>query len=148
MLVTLTAAQWSGLTTALLGDDNAAVTDTAERMRGGADVMRRVRAVVATMSTAEVVSRLRAADVPVAPVRDVHEVADDPQVIASGTVRAFEHTVLGDVHQPRPAPLFDGSATEPAPNAPLLGEHTDEVLREAGWRDDEIAALRADQVVG
>ena len=148
VLVTLTAAQWSGLTTALLGDDNAAVTDTAERMRGGADVMRRVRAVVATMSTAEVVSRLRAADVPVAPVRDVHEVADDPQVIASGTVRAFEHTVLGDVHQPRPAPLFDGSATEPAPNAPLLGEHTDEVLREAGWRDDEIAALRADQVVG
>ena len=148
VLVTLTAAQWSGLTTALLGDDNAAVTDTAERMRGGADVMRRVRAVVATMSTAEVVSRLRAADVPVAPVRDVHEVADDPQVIASGTVRAFEHTVLGDVHQPRPAPLFDGTATEPAPNAPLLGEHTDEVLREAGWRDDEIAALRADQVVG
>jgi crotonobetainyl-CoA:carnitine CoA-transferase CaiB-like acyl-CoA transferase len=148
VLVTLTAAQWSGLTTALLGDDNAAMTDTAERMTGGADVMRKVRAVIADMPTDEVVSRLRAADVPVAPVRDLHEVADDPQVIASGTVRAFEHAVLGDVHQPRPAPLFDGTATDPAPNAPLLGEHTDEVLRQAGWRDDEIAELRADQVVG
>ena len=105
VLVTLTAQQWSGLTTALLDDDDAAMADTAERMKGGADVMRRVRAVIADMPTDEVVSRLRAADVPVAPVRDLHEVADDPQVVASGTVCAFEHTVLGDVHQPRPAPL-------------------------------------------
>jgi crotonobetainyl-CoA:carnitine CoA-transferase CaiB-like acyl-CoA transferase len=147
VLVTLTAAQWSGLTSALLDDDNAAMTDTSERMKGGADVMRRVRAVIADMPTDEVVSRLRAADVPVAPVRDLHEVADDPQVVASGTVRAFDHTVLGGVHQPRPAPMFDGLATEPDASAPLLGEHTDEVLREAGWRDDEIAELRADEVI-
>ncbi|HEY2814525.1 MAG TPA: CoA transferase [Acidimicrobiales bacterium] len=146
VLVTLTAAQWSGLTSALLGDD-AAMTDTAERMKGGADVMRRVRAVIADLPTDEVVSRLRAADVPVAPVRELHEVADDPQVVASGTVRSFEHTVLGDVHQPRSAPLFDGTSTEPTPSAPLLGEHTDEVLREAGWVDDEVAQLRSDRVV-
>ena len=89
------------------------MTDTAERMKGGADVMRRVRAAIADMPTDEVVSRLRAADVPVAPVRDLHEVADDPQVVASGTVRAFEHGVLGAVHQPRPAPLFDGVGHRP-----------------------------------
>jgi crotonobetainyl-CoA:carnitine CoA-transferase CaiB-like acyl-CoA transferase len=147
VLVTLTAAQWSGLTSALLGDDDAAMTDTAARMTGGADVMRRVRAVIADMPTDEVVSRLRAADVPVAPVRDLGEVAEDPQVVASNTVRAFEHTVLGAVHQPRPAPLFDGTATEPTPSAPKLGEHTDEVLREAGWPDNEIAELRAKEVV-
>jgi crotonobetainyl-CoA:carnitine CoA-transferase CaiB-like acyl-CoA transferase len=147
VLVTLTAAQWSSLTSALLEDDAAAMTDTAERMKGGADVMRRVRAVIADMPTDEVVSRLRAADVPVAPVRDLHEVAADPQVVASGTVCSFAHAVLGDVHQPRPAPLFDGEATEPTPSAPMLGEHTDEVLRDAGWRDDEIAELRAAEVV-
>jgi formyl-CoA transferase len=146
-LVTLTAAQWSGLTTALLGDDDAAMADTAERMKGGADVMRRVRSVIADLPTDEVVSRLRAADVPVAPVRELHEVASDPQVVASGTVRAFDHTVLGRVHQPRPAPLFDGTATDPTPSAPSLGEHTDEVLREADWLDDEIAELRANEVV-
>jgi crotonobetainyl-CoA:carnitine CoA-transferase CaiB-like acyl-CoA transferase len=151
VLVTLTGAQWAGLTAALLdgnGDGGDAMTDTAERMKGGAEVMRRVRTVIANMPTDEVVARLRAADVPVAPVRQLDEVADDPQVVASGTVRAFDHAALGPVHQPRAAPLFDGVAIEPTPSAPNLGEHTNDVLREAGWSDADVATLRADGVVG
>lgn len=148
VLVTLTAAQWAGLTGALLDDaETGAMADTAERMKGGAEVMRRVRVVIAGMPTDEVVARLRAADVPVAPVRQLDEVAHDPQVVASGIVRAFDHNVLGKVRQPRPAPLFDGAAIEPSPTAPRLGEHTDEVLREAGWSDTAIAVLRADGIV-
>jgi crotonobetainyl-CoA:carnitine CoA-transferase CaiB-like acyl-CoA transferase len=150
VLVTLTGAQWAGLTAALLDDGDAnddAMPDTAERMKGGAEVMRRVRTVISSMPTDEVVARLRAADVPVAPVRKLDEVAHDPQVEASGTVRAFEHAVLGPVHQPRPAPLFDGLAIDPAPIAPNLGEHTDDILREAGCSDADIKALRADGVV-
>jgi crotonobetainyl-CoA:carnitine CoA-transferase CaiB-like acyl-CoA transferase len=144
VLVTLTGAQWAGLTRALLDDDDDAMaSDTAARMKGGADVMRRVRAAVAALPTDEVVARLRAADVPVAPVRELDEVAQDPQVIASGTVRAFRHDVLGPVHQPRPAPRFDGAAIDPTPGAPRLGQHTDELLREAGWTDAEIADLRS-----
>ena len=148
VLVTLTAAQWAGLTKALLDEGDAdAMADTSARMKGGAEVMRRVRTAVANMPTEEVVARLRAADVPVAPVRQLDEVAHDPQVVACGTVRAFEHNVLGRVHQPRPAPLFDGASIEPTPTAPQLGEHTDEVLREAGWSDAEIADLRAKGIV-
>ena len=150
VLVTLTAAQWAGLTAALLDDEDDggdAMADTAERMKGGAEVMRRVRSVIASMPTDEVVRRLRAADVAVAPVRQLDEVADDPQVVASGTVRAFDHAVLGRVHQPRAAPLFDGVAIDPAPSAPRLGEHTDAILHEAGWSDSDISALRADGVV-
>jgi crotonobetainyl-CoA:carnitine CoA-transferase CaiB-like acyl-CoA transferase len=148
VLVTLTAAQWAGLTGALLDDgDTGAMADTSERMKGGAEVMRRVRGVIAGMPTDEVVARLRAADVPVAPVRQLGEVAGDPQVVASGIVRAFDHSVLGRVHQPRPAPQFDGAQIEPKPTAPRLGEHSDEILRQAGWSDADIAALRADGIV-
>jgi crotonobetainyl-CoA:carnitine CoA-transferase CaiB-like acyl-CoA transferase len=85
--------------------------------------------------------------VPVAPVRQLDEVAHDPQVEACGTVRAFEHNVLGLVHQPRPAPLFDGTPIEPTPTAPRLGEHTDAVLHEAGWSAAEVAELRSNGVV-
>lgn len=148
VLVTLTAAQWAGLTAALLDDgEDGSMTDTSARMKGGAEVMRRVRVAVASMSTEEVVARLRAADVPVAPVRQLDEVAHDPQVVACGTVRAFDHIVLGKVHQPRPAPHFDGTPIEPATTAPQLGEHTDEVLRDAGWSDADIADLRSKGVV-
>jgi crotonobetainyl-CoA:carnitine CoA-transferase CaiB-like acyl-CoA transferase len=148
VLVTLTGAQWAGLTAALLDDDGTeAMSDTAERMKGGAEVMRRVRAVIASMTTEDVVARLRAADVPVAPVLQLDEVARDPQVIASGVVRAFHHDVLGKVHQPRPAPVFDGAAIDPSSMAPRLGQHTDEVLQEAGWSASAIATLRADGVV-
>jgi crotonobetainyl-CoA:carnitine CoA-transferase CaiB-like acyl-CoA transferase len=148
VLVTLTAAQWAGLTGALLDDDEAsAMADTSERMKGGAEVMRRVRGVIAGTPTDEVVARLRAADVPVAPVRQLDEVARDPQVVASGIVRAFDHNVLGKIHQPRPAPQFDGAPIEPNPTAPRLGDHSDEVLREAGWSDAAIADLRAKGIV-
>ena len=149
VLVTLTGAQWAGLTAAVLDDEgDAAMQDTAERMKGGAEVMRKVRAALASMPTDEVVKRLRAADVPVAPVLALDEVAANDQVQASGTVRAFNHAALGPVHQPRPAPLFDGKAIDPVPAAPRLGEHADEVLREAGWDQAEIDALRADRVIG
>ena len=65
--------------------------------------------------------------------------AQGDQVVASGTVRALDHNVLGAVHQPRPAPLWNGEASDPTPTAPRLGEHTDDVLREAGWSTEEIA---------
>jgi crotonobetainyl-CoA:carnitine CoA-transferase CaiB-like acyl-CoA transferase len=147
VLVTLTAAQWSGLTDALLHDEGGDMADTAERMKGGAEVMRKVRSAVAAMPTAEVVERLRAADVPVAPVLALDQVASNEQVVACGTVRAFEHAVLGPVHQPRPAPLFDGRAIDPVPAAPRLGEHADEVLLEAAWSQADIDALRSDGVI-
>jgi crotonobetainyl-CoA:carnitine CoA-transferase CaiB-like acyl-CoA transferase len=148
VLVTLTAAQWAGLTGALLDDDEGnAMADTSERMKGGAEVMRRVRGVIAGMPTDEVVARLRAADVPVAPVRQLDEVAHDPQVVASGIVRSFDHNVLGKIHQPRPAPRFDGAPIEPNPTAPRLGEHSDDILQEAGWSDAAIADLRAKGIV-
>ena len=148
VLVTLTAAQWAGLTKALLDDEESDdMTDTSARMKGGAEVMRRVRSAIASMPTEEVVARLRAADVPVAPVRQLDEVARDPQVAACGTVKALQHNVLGPIHQPRPAPYFDGVPIEPTPTAPQLGDHTDEILRDAGWSDADVAALRAEGVL-
>jgi len=164
-LVTLTGKQWASLVEALLdgdgdgdgsgdgsgdgrGDAGARdVQDTGRRMENGGEIMHRVRARIADLPTAEVVERLAAADVPCAPVAALADVPAVPQVAASGSVRAFDHAVLGPVHQARPAPLFDGEPSPLRPWAPHVGEHTDTVLREAGLGDAEIAALRADGVV-
>jgi crotonobetainyl-CoA:carnitine CoA-transferase CaiB-like acyl-CoA transferase len=146
-LVTLTAAQWKGLVDALADDDGGDLSDTSARMAGGAAIMRQVRAKVATMTTAEVVRRLSAADVPCAPVLGLDELHEHPQTVASGTIRAIDHAALGPIRQPRPAPLFDGEPQATAPWAPTLGQHTNAVLGEAGWSDEEIDQLRTDGVV-
>jgi crotonobetainyl-CoA:carnitine CoA-transferase CaiB-like acyl-CoA transferase len=146
-LVTLTAGQWQGLVDALLDDTGPDLSDTGARMAGGADIMRKVRAQIATMPTAEVVEKLTAANVPVAPVVDLEAIHEHPQVVASGTVVELDHAVIGPMRQPRPAPVVDGVRDEPTPAAPTLGGDTDAVLAEAGLSADEVAGLRADGIV-
>jgi crotonobetainyl-CoA:carnitine CoA-transferase CaiB-like acyl-CoA transferase len=147
-MVTLTSEQWTRLVDAVTdGDDGADLTDTSERMAGGGAVMRLVRAKVATMTTAEVIRRLGEADVPCAPLLALDELWEHEQTAAVGTIRQFDHAVMGPIRQPRPAPLFDGEEQPVAPWAPTIGQHTSEILREAGWSDEEIKQLRADGVI-
>ena len=147
-LVTLTAAQWKGLVDALADPEEAGdLSDTSARMAGGAAIMRAVRAKVATMPTAEVVRRLAEADVPCAPVLQLDELWEHEQTIAVGAIREFDHAVLGPIRQPRPAPRFDGEYQPTAAWAPTLGQHTDEVLGQAGWSHAEIEKLRGERVI-
>jgi crotonobetainyl-CoA:carnitine CoA-transferase CaiB-like acyl-CoA transferase len=86
--------------------------------------------------------KLAAAQVPAAPVQDVGEVAADPQTEAIGILQALDgFTTLG------PAFSADGERPRYASPPPALGEHTAEVLVEAGYSEAEIAALEADGVV-
>jgi crotonobetainyl-CoA:carnitine CoA-transferase CaiB-like acyl-CoA transferase len=148
-LVTLTSAQWDALVDAVLDADDAPdLSETGSRMAAGGEIMRKVRARLATMPTAEAIERLSAADVPCAPVVGLAEVPDHPQAAATGAAPAFEHETLGAVHQARPAPLFDGEPSPLVPWAPAVGQHTDEVLVEAGCSPDEVRQLRADGVIG
>ena len=148
-LVTLTATQWQNLVDALADPDEAGdLPDTAARMAGGAAIMRAVRATVATMKTADVVRRLAEADVPCAPVLQLDELWQHEQTAAVGTIQELEHAVLGPIRQPRPAPRFDGREQPTAAWAPTLGQHTDEVLADAGWSSAAIAGLRDSGVIG
>jgi crotonobetainyl-CoA:carnitine CoA-transferase CaiB-like acyl-CoA transferase len=86
--------------------------------------------------------QLAAAGVPAAPVQDIGEVVADPQLEAIGILqRQGKATTLG------PAFSVDGERPEYRSPPPPLGAHTAEVLREAGFEDDELAALEADGIV-
>ena len=81
---------------------------------------------------------LGTSDACVAPVLDWREAPEHPHLAARGVF--VEHD---GVTQPAPAPRFSGTPTSVRRPPPQPGEHTDEVLAEAGFDADRIAALRA-----
>ena len=88
-----------------------------------------------------------AGDVPCGPINRYDRVFTDPHILARRMVVETDHPVLGRV-QTLGSPI-KMSATPPNPGrpAPLLGEHTTEVLRESGLSSDAIAKLRAAAIV-
>jgi crotonobetainyl-CoA:carnitine CoA-transferase CaiB-like acyl-CoA transferase len=91
--------------------------------------------------------RLTAAGVPAAPVADVGEIARAPQTEALGLLQPLPHPAIPDLRLPAlPLSLDHERALHRTP-PPTVGQHTAEVLGEAGYDDDTIAALAARGVI-
>ncbi len=95
-----------------------------------------------------VVDTLVEANVPVAPIYQLNDVVNDPQVEARGMIIDLEHPRAGKIKQPNFPLKFSGTPAVTNP-APVLGQHNGEVLSNIlGYTEDEIAELRKDGVIG
>ncbi len=94
------------------------------------------------------VEALRAAGVPCGPVRSLPEALNSPEVLEAGLVQTLQHPTAGELRTLRsPIGLPGGPERQDTP-PPLLGEHTESVLREVLSLDDAaLAALKADGVI-
>ncbi|MBZ2206671.1 CaiB/BaiF CoA transferase family protein [Massilia soli] len=103
---------------------------------------------VKTRSRAEWISLLEEVGVPCGPINDLAEVFDNPQVKARGVAFEMDHPAAGKVKLVRsPMKMSVTPAIAELP-PPMLGQHTDEVLRNLLGRDDAaIAALRNKGVI-
>lgn len=98
--------------------------------------------------TDELLAKLESAGVPFGPVKTVREFADDPQAQHNRTIFDAEHVDAGTMRYIR----YPGHLSEtPAAlyrHPPRLGEHSREVLAEAGYSEQEIDALLEKGVIG
>jgi glutaryl-CoA transferase len=106
-----------------------------------------IEEVLHTRTASDWVDALLAVGVPAGPVNSIAEVFQDPQVLARNMLAEVPHPKLGTVRMSGiPYKHGDTPATIRR-HPPMLGEHTDEVLRELGVSDGEIARLREDGAI-
>ncbi|MSO94527.1 MAG: CoA transferase [Thermoleophilia bacterium] len=93
-------------------------------------------------------ARLSEAGVPAAPVADVADIVRAPQTEALGILQPLPHPSIPDLKLAALPLSFDGERALHRFAPPAIGEHTAEILREAGYDTEEIAALAAEGVIG
>ncbi|MPM37097.1 Acetyl-CoA:oxalate CoA-transferase [bioreactor metagenome] len=91
---------------------------------------------------------LEEAGIPCAPINTVDRVINDPQIKARDMIVEIEHPVAGKMHLPGiPIKMYKTPGSVDSP-APLLGQHTEEILKELlGMSKEEVDALRAKDIL-
>jgi len=100
-----------------------------------------------TMTTADLLELLGSVNVPCGPIHTIDEVFANPQVQHERLARTVTHPTIGELTVPGMPYHLRRADLEVTLPPPLLGEHTDAILRELGYAGDAIAAFHADGAV-
>ena len=149
-VATVTSAQWVGFANATgnshwLQDPRFATSEAREAHR--TERLELMQEVLRTRPTDEWIERLEQADVPCSRIHTRREIVHHPHLAASESLVEYRHPDAGGIRQARDPARFDRTPTSPVLMPPMLGEHTGEVLSEAGYSEPEVAALRSARVI-
>ncbi len=122
--------------------------DDISRGDNGEAISERLAQWCAERTSEEVLSAMEEARIPAGPVLSPQQVLEDPHIAAKGLFQATEYPGMQ-----KPAPLMktpiEFSRTPGAieRRAPTLGEHTEQIMHELGYSDDQISELRKARVI-
>jgi crotonobetainyl-CoA:carnitine CoA-transferase CaiB-like acyl-CoA transferase len=139
-----TRRQWLRFFTAAGRPDLAAdprVTDDVKRSHSLDELYDTVAELLPARKTAEWLALFAELDIPAAPIRNFDSVLEEPHLAATGFFKEMTHPSEGEVRVPGIPIRVDGAEGEITRLAPRLGEHTRDVLGEAGLSPAEIDAL-------
>jgi len=119
-----------------------------DRVRHRAELVPQLEALMKTRTKAAWLPALEAAKVPCGAINNLAEVFADPQVQERGMVHAWAHPLKGDLKLVASPIKLGATPVRTDLPPPLLGQHTDDVLRDLlGYSDEMRQALRKGQVI-
>jgi len=143
-----TAQQWESLCQVIGAPELAGRYATPQdRTSNKSELVTEIEKRLAHKGAAEWLAAMNAAHIPSGPIYDMAQTFSDPQVQALDVVQQVRHPVLGTVTTARGPIWIDGRPTPVRRAAPVLGQHTTEVLRECGYSPEAIGDLFRRKVV-
>lgn len=106
------------------------------------DLSENIKSILITKSCEEWLSIFDAAGVPAGPVRFIQELTNDEQVIANDMVVEVNHSLAGKIKMAGPMIQMSETPLEAKSASPALGEHTDQIMLDLGYSEEQIADLK------
>ena len=128
--------EWAGI---------ADYADNASRVRHRAELAERIESVTRQRPRSHWLAALEASDIPSGPINNYAEALADPQILARDMVVTVDHPTLGTMRTLGSPIKLSATPADVRRRAPHLGEHTEDVLREAGLDEAHVAALATPQ---
>jgi crotonobetainyl-CoA:carnitine CoA-transferase CaiB-like acyl-CoA transferase len=141
---------WQNLCDAIGRDDfktDPRTENNAARLANRAWIVPQLEAAFLDKTQAEWVRILDEFDIPAAPVNNFESLFSDPHIEAREMVKTYEHPTLGDIKY-QPSPMKISGWNFPNRHAPMLGEHTVEVLTQRlGYTPERVSELAEEGVL-
>ena len=128
--------------------DDPRFSQTVDRMENLDALVETLSGILSQRTTAAWLEVLEAAGVPAGPVYDVAEMANDPHTKARGMIAKVPAATGGEFAAIGHPVKYSAASTEIGRGAPLIGEHSREVLAEFGFSAEEIEGLAIDGALG
>ena len=142
---------WTAFCTSVCGKPewltDARFNPLGARLKNVDELEREIEAVLTTQPTAHWVEKLDAAGVPGGPVYTYDQILADPHVKARKMVVEMDHPKIGRMKSLGIPVKSTGELLAIRAPAPWLGQHSDEVLKEAGYGERDLEALHAEGVL-
>ena len=126
---------------------NPKFSTNAARVANRAETLAFVQAALRQKNRAEWLAKFDSAGIPCSPINNFTELSEHPHSHESKMIFEYTHPALGQLNGVAQPIKFNGQRGPLRRHAPMHGEHTQEILSEAGFGDAEIANLVAQNIV-